>query len=260
MTNTIVRPVVLPDLDDTLFQTKRKMVNELAQEPFRVGALGRSLSPRSYMNEEQAMLVDWLLANAEVIPVTARGTEEFARVQIPFTSWAITTHGAVILTPEGKCDPKWQEHITTYLQPYLQRLLDMQEQITKLMAERGIAAWARINYEYDDMPIYLVMKHTDSTKLAELNAIGDEIEDMFGTQGFYIHRNSNNIAWLPNCIEKGLAARYLLSKLREERGTFPTIGLGDSLTDFSFLRLCSWFGMPKQSQFVDAIKTNVFGE
>ena len=235
MTNTIVRPVVLPDLDDTLFQTKRKMVNELAQEPFRVGALDRSLSPRSYMNEEQAMLVDWLLANAEVIPVTARGTEEFSRVQIPFTSWAITTHGAVILTPDGKCDPEWQEHITTALQPYRQRLLDMQEAITELMAERGIAAWARINYEYDDMPIYLVMKHTDSTKLHELNAIGDEVEEI-------------------------LAAQHLLTKLRAERGTFPTIGLGDSLTDFSFLRLCSWFGMPKQSQFVDAIKTNVFGE
>ncbi len=260
MTNVIVRPVVLPDRKDTRVQTKRKMVNEQAQEPFRVGALDRSLSPRSYMNEEQAMLVDRLLANAEVIPVTARGTEEFSRVQIPFTSWAITTHGAVILTPEGKCDPEWQEHITTALQPYRQRLLDMQEAITELMAERGIAAWARINYEYDDMPIYLVMKHTDSTKLHELNAIGDEVEEILGTDGFYVHRNSNNIAWLPTCIEKGLAAQHLLTKLRAERGTFPTIGLGDSLTDFSFLRLCSWFGMPKQSQFVDAIKTNVFGE
>jgi hypothetical protein len=49
------------------------------------------------------------------------------------------------------------------------------------------------------------MKHCDSTKLDELNAIGDEIERVFSTEGFYIHRNSNNIAWLPCPVEKGLA-------------------------------------------------------
>lgn len=255
-----IRPVVFPDLDDTLFQTKRKMVDELDQVPVRVGALDRSLAPRSFMNEEQALLVDWLLVNADVIPVTARGTDEYARVQIPFTSWAITTHGAVILSPDGQCDTQWQKHIETELTPYRQRLLDMQGDITTLMAERGIDAWARINYEYDGVPIYLVLKHTDSTKLDELNAIGDEIEEIFGTEGFYVHRNSNNIAWLPICIEKGKATGYLLNKLRAERGTFPTIGLGDSLTDFSFLKLCSWYGVPKQSQFSSAIKDRVFGE
>lgn len=29
------KPVVFSDLDDTLFQTRRKMVDELALEPFR---------------------------------------------------------------------------------------------------------------------------------------------------------------------------------------------------------------------------------
>lgn len=52
------KPVVFSDLDDTLFQTRRKMVDELALEPFRTGALDRSLTPRSFMTEEQAMLVD----------------------------------------------------------------------------------------------------------------------------------------------------------------------------------------------------------
>ena len=258
--DNVTRPVVLADLDDTLFQTKRKMVDELAQEPFRVGALDRELAPRSFMNEEQAMLVDWLLEFAELIPVTARGTDEYERVKIPFSSWAVTTHGAVILNADGQCDPVWQRQIETELAPYRLRLLDMQVQITQLMAERGINAWARINYEYDGVPIYLVMKHKDSTKLHELNAIGDEIETRLGTEGFYVHRNSNNIAWLPTCIEKGRATSHLLKMLRAERGQFPTIGLGDSLTDFSFLKLCSWFGMPKQSQFASAIKSKVVGD
>ncbi len=39
------KPVVLSDLDDTLFQTRRKMVDELALEPFRTGAVDRTLNP-----------------------------------------------------------------------------------------------------------------------------------------------------------------------------------------------------------------------
>ena len=190
----MTKPVIFSDLDDTLFQTRRKMVDELNVAPFRPGALDRSLQPRSFMTEEQAMLVDWMLEHADLIPVTARGTEEIARVEIPFRSWAVATHGAVILNPQGEADAEWRALMLAKLAPYAAQLLAMQQQITELMAERNINGWARINYEYEQTPIYLVMKHRDSTKLDELYAIADEIEQRFPTAGWYIHRNSNNVA------------------------------------------------------------------
>ncbi|MEA9389600.1 hypothetical protein SJI19_03360 [Acerihabitans sp. TG2] len=254
------KPVVFSDLDDTLFQTRRKMTDELALAPFRPGALDRAMTARSFMTEEQSMLVDWLLEHTDFIPVTARGTEEISRVTIAFHSWMIATHGAVILTPKGQPDQEWQAHMLDSLAAYRERLLTMQREITALMARRGINAWARINYEYGDTPVYLVMKHTDSTRLAELYAIGDEIETTFSTQGFYLHRNGNNIAWLPKPVEKGLATQYLLQKLRTQRGVFPVIGLGDSLSDHSFMKLCHWFGMPQHSQFAEQISHRIFGE
>jgi len=128
------------------------------------------------------------------------------------------------------------------------------------MAERNINGWARINYEYGDTPVYLVMKHRDSTRLDELYAIADEIEQLFPTEGYYVHRNSNNVAWLPTVVEKGLAVTFLLEKLRLERGVFPVIGLGDSLSDHRFMKLCTWFGLPRQSQFAEAISRHIFGE
>ena len=151
------KPVVLSDLDDTLFQTRRKMVDELALEPFRTGAVDRTLNPRSFMTEEQSMLVDWLLEQAELIPVTARGTEEISRVRIPFHSWAITTHGAVILTPEGKPDEEWKAHMLGQLAPYQEKLTSMQRLITEMMDAKGINAWARLNFEYGETAVYMVM-------------------------------------------------------------------------------------------------------
>ncbi len=159
------------------------------------------------------MLVDWLLEQAELIPVTARGTEEISRVRIPFHSWAITTHGAVILTPEGKPDEEWKAHMLGQLAPYQEKLTSMQRLITEMMDAKGINAWARLNFEYCETAVYMVMKHRDSTRLERAeNAIADEIETVFPTEGFYIHRNSNNVAWLPTPVEKGLAVRWLLEK------------------------------------------------
>ena len=254
------KPVIFSDLDDTLFQTRRKMVEQLDLEPFRTGAVDRSLQPRSFMTEEQAMLVDWMLEHGELIPVTARGTEEIGRVTIPFHSWAVTTHGAVILNPQGQPDPQWQATMLSALQPYAAKLPAMQQAITALMADRNIDGWARINYEYDNTPVYLVMKHRDSSRLDQLYALADELEEHFSTDGYYIHRNGNNVAWLPVVVEKGLAVSFLLQKLRHARGVFPVIGLGDSLSDHRFMQLCSWYGLPRQSQFAEKIAHTLFGE
>ncbi|HIH6548473.1 TPA: hypothetical protein ACYRJA_003820, partial [Proteus mirabilis] len=69
-----------------------------------------------------------------------------------------------------------------------------------------------------------------------------------------------NIAWLPEPIEKGKAVTYLLNKLKAERGVFPVIGFGDSLSDHRFMKLCNWYAIPRQSQFANAINTKIFGE
>lgn len=146
--------------------------------------MDRSLTPRSFMTEEQSMLVDWLLEHAEFIPVTARGTEEISRVKIPFSSWAITTHGAVILTPDRQPDAGWQDTVLTNLQPYRDRLITLESRINDMMAERGLNAWCRINYEYGDTPVYFVMKHRDSTQIAELYAFNDQLESLFPLMDF----------------------------------------------------------------------------
>ena len=247
------KPLFLVDLDDTLFQTRRKMKQELGQEPVRVGALDRDLAPRSFMNQQQAMLVDWLLESSELIPVTARGTEEIARVKIPFRSWQITTHGAVILQANGQPEAGWKKHITDALIPYNSHLLELERLCNLVLNQQQVDGWVRINREYGEQPVYLVMKHSNSQRIEEIYAVADKVAKLIDLSGYYVHRNGNNIAWLPHCIEKGKAAAYLLNILTESSGPRPVIGLGDSLTDHSFLTLCDFWGMPSSSQFATHI-------
>ncbi|CBJ80904.1 conserved hypothetical protein [Xenorhabdus bovienii str. Jollieti] len=259
----MIKPVFLTDLDDTLFQTRRKIKKAPDIESCRVGALDRKYSPCSYMTEEQSILIDWLLAYAEVIPVTARNTEQLSRVKIPFNSWRIAAHGAVLLTPESTLDQEWQAHILAELTPYRDQFRELEHLSHRLIAAHGIEAWARIDYEYGDVPVYLVIKHRDCNRLEGLDVLAEnitqEMADVFDSGNFYLHQNNNNLTLLPKCIDKGLATRHLLTRLRTERGVFPIIGLGDSLSDHRFMKLCNWFGMPQHSQFANTLMTSLFG-
>ncbi|MDC9582676.1 hypothetical protein PSI15_14060 [Xenorhabdus sp. PR6a] len=258
----MIKPVFLTDLDDTLFQSRRKLAGtaDISLSSLRVSALDRKSSPHSYMTEKQSMLVDWLLAHAEVIPVTARNTEQLNRVQIPFRSWRIVSHGAVILTPEGSVDEHWQAHMLSELMSYRDQLGELAHLSHRLIASYGMEAWARLDDEYGDVPVFLIIKHRHHDRLNELNRLVQAFaQENHFQQNFYFHQNNNNLTVLPKCVDKGLATRHLLQRLRAERGIFPVIGLGDSLSDHRFMQLCDWFGMPQQSQFADTLMTALFG-
>lgn len=254
------RPIIFTDLDDTLFQTKRKINDARLMANATPGALDRTLQPRSFMTAKQANLVAWMLQNAETIPVTARGTQEIKRVCIPFSSYAITTHGAVILTPEGYADAQWQALILERMSEYQPRLAALEQHLSTMLAAPqsvsaslpAVPAWCRMNEEYGQA-IYLVMKVNNSEHLAELNRYADWVEQTFDLEGFYVHRNGNNVAWLPRCIEKVHAVNFLLARLQATSPERPVLGFGDSLSDFSFMRQCDFVAIPQKSQLLDAL-------
>lgn len=229
----------------------------MSKPAVRVGALGRDLNPQSFMSQEQAYFVDWLLEHAQLVPVTARSTEETARVTLDFNSWKITTHGAVIIKPNGEIDDEWKKEVLFNLRSYSSQLLLFQKSLTHAFKLADVNAHVRIVYEYNAAPIYVIAKHRDSSKIKALYSIADKITASFDLDGFYIHKNNNNISWIPTCINKGRATEHLIKKIHSGAPHTPIIGLGDSVSDFSFLQHCSWFGMPKQSQIQSLLKTQI---
>ena len=128
---------------------------------------------------------------------------------------------------------------------------------TQAFKQANVAAWARINYEYDQTPIYLVAKHTNSLHVDQLYQIVEQLQDQLDLSGFYVHKNDNNIAWLPTCVQKGKAVSFVIKQMTEEYGIRPIVGLGDSLSDMSFLNICHWFGMPNKGQLAKHVMNSM---
>jgi hydroxymethylpyrimidine pyrophosphatase-like HAD family hydrolase len=99
------KPLIFVDLDDTLFQTHRRIQPDAS---FRVATLDVSGQPLSFMKPKQQQLVDWMFHCADVVPVTARSVKSLQRVQLDFKHGAVCTHGGVVLTPSQQIDEEWQ--------------------------------------------------------------------------------------------------------------------------------------------------------
>ena len=245
------KPLVLVDLDDNLFQTARKMT----EAPIHVASRTEAGEPSGYMTAAQKQFVAWLLNTADVIPVTARSIEAFSRVEIPFTGSAICSHGGVILTPEGKPDDAWLARTSEVLRPYQEQLRNLSEQAILIGGELGhsLRGWA---VEELGTGFYTVTKDNNSSESA-LSELLAEMRKRGLIGNMYVHINGNNLAFLPNELNKKYAVQEIIRRDKEANGERPVIGFGDSISDLGFMSQCLFWGTPSNSQITRAIMEKV---
>lgn len=256
----IIKPYALMDLDDTLFQTQRKIDawNLAANESKDLicATVNKKGEPLSFMTTRQVNFFNWLFASTELIAVTARDTNEIKRVKLPFNSWQILTHGAIILTPDGKLLDTWQQQVYNELIPLQDKLNQLSELFTKHSSnDNSHLKFTPHTDSFNDseLTIYLAIKHAqkDHQALIELaNKLPSLIRDF--DQHFYVHVNANNLAILPHAIHKRHAVQFLLKHHLDS--TRPSFGFGDSLADLPFLQLLDWYGMPNHGQLHAALE------
>lgn len=237
------RPLIFVDLDDTLFQTARKMHPDAERHAATLDAHGR---PNGFMNPIQRKFVSWLLESADVVPVTARSVEVFGRVDIPFTQGAICSHGAVILGANGKRDEPWHERMCATLESFQKRLPALSERTLAAGLENEISLRGWVVTEYD-LATYVVTKHNESCD-SVLQLMGQCVFDEGLLDGMYTHRNGNNLAFLPNELNKRFAVQEWIRRDIAANGERPILGFGDSLSDLAFMSECHWWGTPSVGQ------------
>lgn len=256
--SNIIKPYALMDLDDTLFQTQRKIdawqVPTAESEHLICATVNKKGEPLSFMSQRQAAFVNWLLASTDLIVVTARDRSEIKRVRLPFNSWQVLTHGAVILTAEGELLSDWQQQMYSKLAP----LQDKLNQLSQLFANHSKGDQSHLVFTPhidrfsngsadEELTIYLAIKHAqkDHQALVDLaEKLPTLIRDF--DQDFYVHVNANNLAILPHAVHKRHAVQFLLDNHLDNQR--PSFGFGDSLADLPFLQLLDWYGMPNRGQ------------
>lgn len=256
----ITLPYALMDLDDTLFQTQRKIdawnLPTSSPEELVCASVNKQNEPLSFMSKRQATLFNWLLASTELIAVTARDTTEIQRVKLPFNSWQVLTHGAVIIQPGGTPQPDWQERMKAKLTPLQVPLKQVIDTIVAFNethnAELKLAVHDDIFCD-EQLIIYLAIKHSqrDHQVLADFAEQLPQLVPSI-TDTFYIHVNANNMAILPHGIHKQHAVQFLLEQCLDAKR--PSFGFGDSLADLPFLQLLDWYGTPNHGQLHERFK------
>jgi hypothetical protein len=249
--------IILCDLDDTLFSTRRKCPVEVPDAALTLSAWGQDGTPISFATPAQRRLADWLGDTALMVPVTARSTEALLRTRIGFDH-AISAHGGVVLARDAGGVvaplPAWRALMETALRPAAGTLDALARAVTDNAARMGAGVRARI-VEEDGLALYLVVKSADAG--GDDAALHSACAPMLARlpAGWTAHVNGNNVACLPPGLGKAHAVAWLLPQLRGLYPDRPAIGVGDSLTDAGFMALCDFAMLPTGSQ----LATRLFG-
>ncbi len=241
-----MKTIFFTDLDDTLFATTRKQPLE---KDFRLATTLKDGSASAYQSPKQQQFLQLWQKNTLIIPVTARNHETFSRVHIDFNSYAVINHGGIILDENGEIYQEWhklqQENsakTTEWLQQQYQHLQEIAE---KLKANIRI----KINSDYN-LNLYVLLKSNTNDEQM-LQKIVEQYQALYADElnsTGYIHINANNLAILPNWLNKQYAVKFLQQKFSEEYGEFLSIGCGDSLSDMNFMQCCDFWIAPSNSQ------------
>lgn len=226
------------DLDDTLFSSMRRHASGTDLEPAASLDNGDIVS---YSNSKQRFLRDLLESTSHIIPVTARNIAAYRRVVHTFPGPAILSHGATILDVDGSINRDWQEQMHSQLIKSKGVLHDLMHRIESSCPylEKQIRSWL----VYDDtLPVYAVIKDNERDE-SRLQRVVQEIAGEWLTEHseYGIHYNGNNVAILSPAVRKENAVAFLMKKIRSKSSNAIFIGVGDSISDEPFMRLCDFY-------------------
>jgi len=224
------------DLDDTLFQTKRKNPHGIIPVSHNAKT-GRS----SYMTRAQELFFE-LFSNEEkvkIIPTTARDLQQYNNCFLsrsPRIDTAILYFSGIILE-KGVEEKQWQQHIQA---AYSQ--LDMPISQLFTQAEKIVDNNPQFTVDNVDDYYLIVRAQIDCPKNTKENLFSQL--NVLKTPDYFIHQNNRLFLFAPNFLDKRYAVQYLIEKHQPEL----TLGVGDSMTDLPFMQQCDFRIFPKNAQ------------
>jgi hydroxymethylpyrimidine pyrophosphatase-like HAD family hydrolase len=238
--------MIFVDLDNTLFQTKRKDLHAVHPASEAENPLNGS-----FMNDAQKAFLELMMAhqNSRIIPVTARDRNQYGRAFISRDSrvqLATLYFGAEILI-QNKIDSNWKNHIDSCILNLSISIGQLHQIIKSKVKHYGLEIKNIDGY-------YIVIKH--SSKDDYQNVLMDcfLMLSSYIPNDYRLYHNDNNISIVPRCLDKKNAVQYIIEKNKP----VLTIGVGDSNSDWEFMDSCQYKIIPQNSQINQKINTKLF--
>lgn len=235
--------LVFTDLDDTLFSTMRKQIGYNMDDCF-VGTIKQDGTPSGYLNPSQKAFFDRLRTIGNIVPVTARITEQLKRAVIVQGYQHAAWYQGALIQINHDIDSNWKENSFSILSSAQQDF----EKIYKIMSlDKKLDDFHIILDRFEDLDNmayqFYIERKEKNRSLISMDIIGKYIEDFLDPQKYYVHKQFDYISILSKDINKTKAVRYIKEKL----SPLISIGCGDSDVDVCFMRECDYAIFPKKS-------------
>lgn len=237
-----MRVVAFVDLDDSLFQTAAKAP---CGGQLTVRAVDRAGAPLSFATPAQEALFSWLQQTGTIVPVTGRTDDALERVLLPFSSYRITHHGAMLRGADRQPTAAWQERIRPELEGAQNTLLAVAAAV-----EARLSNWrVRLTTHHaEGLITYLSVKLENPEGIFPVAEWEEELRPFARDAGpcqWLVH--GRQAAVLPRSVGKREAVTIVQEELRAQ-SPHLFLGLGDSLSDGPFLRTCDFCLTPAGSE------------
>lgn len=246
-----LKPIFFSDMDDTLSNSKRKLVGKA----HFVASVDRENNPNCFLNEKQENFFNWLNETTELILITARSSRNvLGRVKLPFKSYMIASHGAIIFDKNRNVDEEFKLFILDSYKENESIYEAIEHKLRKLLSsylDAGVIKYKPL----EELGLDLIhpFKATDSANEELLAEIDMKISEskIFDDNLFYKHANGNNLAYLPNFVNKKVAMQFLIDNKLADVEKRAVLGAGDSMTDLPFMLHSDFLVVPKKSQIIN---------
>lgn len=257
--------IVLTDLDDTLFTSRRKAKGYKGSAASRLVCENSKTERDTVQLPFQAKLENMLRIADCVVPITGRtyqslikayGNKDFSIGFAHFGGWAVTKDDAEIFY----CDlaDKWNQFSSEQRQLGAKTFASISGYLERVIAQLPYLVRFKENKAPDGLVNEIVIKFESQEDRLHYGWVNlkDAIELFYkdcldDVSPFEMHINNNNLTLLLRSINKGEAAKYFLDAL--DTADALVIGAGDSLTDLSFMRYADAMVIPVASQIAKRI-------
>lgn len=237
--------IIFTDIDDTLMKTKRKLKDF---SNFPIGAYEKSGDPLCYIDPSREKIINFLMNDKIVIPVTARSFEALCRVQLNFNHEKVINFGAHILDSKNEIVQEWNDSIQKN-----QQELNIFNKVKFIKAEFKLQNHIELieRIEFDTFVFFNF--RNSNLNLNQNMEFSKSLEDFLNTHNinnFYMYITDRDVTLIPNYIKKEFAVEFLLKKY----STLTSVGVGDHKNDYSFMHLCDFSLFPNDSTLAKLFK------